>query len=275
MTLPAPDLHARLLDLLTPATRAAADDGALARYGEGPGPAGDTRPHFLTRDAWARNQIDLAVALDALLTPDDVVMVAVPYELSFTGALVERAAELLGATVLSVGTSNTICPVPRALGLIRRYGVTALVCSPAVATELAAVDVTLGERPADSTVRRIVCVGEGVPPGGLDRIGTLWGASATAVLGTAAVPVVAVPCAHGALHLCADRLRATVRPTGPDPARGELLLAPAGPDGAGTAEATGERVELRPGPDCPCGDRGPVLVPLGPVAGPVGGGAPG
>ncbi|MFD9686359.1 hypothetical protein ACFWXO_11395 [Kitasatospora sp. NPDC059088] len=272
-----------------PGPRAGADTwrgSARARYGEWSDAAGHTHPAFLTRDEWVRNQIDLARCLDGLLTEDDVVIVAVPYELSFVGAEVERAIELVGAAVIGVGTSDTICPLPRVLDLMGQYGATVLVCSATVAARLAALAVARGQRPADSAVRLVVTTGEASSAERRERVAALWGADASELYGTASTPTVAVPCAAGALHLCDHRLRAAVRTPGADgPAafRGELLLAfgtadtpdtpdtPDAPNGAnganGAAEPTGQFVELGPADGgCGCGARSPVLAPLGRVA---------
>ncbi|GAB2464519.1 hypothetical protein [Streptomyces incanus] len=126
---------------------------APVRYGEWEGPDGSTRPVRTSRPEWMRNQIDMALALSGLVTPDDVVIVAAPYELSLEGASVERAVEWLGASLISVGTSNTICPVPRLLGLLHRYRATTLVCSPQLAADLAALDEAGGRRPAAAFTR--------------------------------------------------------------------------------------------------------------------------
>ncbi|MFI8895667.1 hypothetical protein [Streptomyces paradoxus] len=248
--------YEQFLELLTRDARVAADGRAAvpARYGERADPAGGSQPVVLTRDEWILNQIDLTLALGRLLTEDDVVVSAVPYELSFIGAEVDRVIEMVGASVISVGTSGTICPMPRLLGLIEQYEVTALVCSPSFAAELASLAASLGRRPAESTVRTIVCVGEACSTERLDRIGTAWAAKTSTLYGTPSTPTVAVACDHGALHLCDHRLRAEVR-GGP---RGELLL-----DGS----PTGELVELWPADHrCDCGSTGRVLVPLGSAA---------
>ncbi len=229
-------------------------DTVRARYGERVDPSGGSQPIVLMRDEWIRNQIDLTLALDRLLTEDDVVVSAVPYELSFIGAEVDRVIEMVGASVISVGTSGTICPMPRLLGLIEQYEVTALVCSPAFAAELASLAVSLGQRPPQSTIRMIVCVGEVCSTERLEHVGAAWAAKTSALYGTPSTPTVAVACEHGALHLCDHRLRAEVR----DGPRGELLL-----DG----RPTGELAELWPADrGCHCGAAGRVLVPLGRVA---------
>jgi phenylacetate-coenzyme A ligase PaaK-like adenylate-forming protein len=234
---------------------AAADRDALrARYGEQIDASGATQAIVMSRDEWIRNQIDLTLALGRLLTEDDVVVSAVPYELSFIGAEMDRVIEMVGASVISVGTSRTICPMPRLLGLIEQYQVTALVCAPSFAAELASLALARGQRPQDSTIRTVVCVGEACSTERLDRIGATWAATTTTLYGTPSTPTAAVPCEHGALHLCEHRLRAEVL-GGP---RGELLL-----DGS----PTGELVELRPAESgCDCGSANRILIPLGGTA---------
>lgn len=260
MTAPITTFYEEFLDLLTSdGATAGRRMAARARYGERLDPAGGSQPIVMTRDQWILNQIDLALALGRQLTEDDVVVSAVPYELSFIGAEVDRVIEMVGASVISVGTSQTICPMPRLLGLIEQYEVTALVCPPSFAAELAGLSVTMGKRPADSTIRSIICVGEPCSAGRLDRIGATWAATTSALYGTPSTPTVAVACESGALHLCDHRLRAEV----PDGPRGELLLG---------GEPTGELVELWPaGQGCDCGATSPVLVPLGSLAAAVAG----
>ncbi|MFD3734132.1 hypothetical protein [Streptomyces sp. NPDC058632] len=248
--------YEQFLELLTRDAGDTADgrDAVRARYGERVDPSGGPQPITMTRDEWILNQIDLALALGRLLTEDDVVVSAVPYELSFIGAEVDRVIEMVGASVISVGTSRTICPMPRLLGLVEQYEVTALVCSPSFAAELASLAVSLGQRPGDSTIRTIICVGEACSTERLDRVGAVWAAKTSALYGTPSTPTVAVACEYGALHLCDHRLRAEVR----DGPRGELLLG---------GSPTGELVELWPADHrCDCGATSRVLVPLGSVA---------
>ncbi|MFG2792211.1 AMP-binding protein [Streptomyces sp. NPDC048419] len=225
-----------------------------ARYGERIDASGATQAIVMSRDEWILNQIDLTLALGRLLGEDDVVVSAVPYELSFIGAEMDRVIEMVGASVISVGTSRTICPMERLLALIEQYQVTALVCAPSFAAELASLALARGQRPQDSTIRTVVCVGEASSTERLDRIGATWAATTTTLYGTPATPTAAVPCEHGALHLCEHRLRAEAD----GHPRGELLL-----DGS----PTGELVELRAaGSGCDCGSANRVLVPLGSTA---------
>ncbi len=241
-----------------------------ARYGEWVDAAGSTRAGLLPQEDFFRAQVDLARAVDGVLGAEDVVVVAVPYELTFVGHVVERALELVGATLIGIGTSNTICPMPRTLGLMRRYGVTAMVASAATALELARADRAPGDGPP--LLRTLVVVDDGCAPARIDRIAALWGASAIPVFGTAAVPVIATPCGAGALHLTEDHPTADL--LGPSDARslaggrrGELVAGPPRPTvGGGEVTATGQLVELSSGGwTCACGDPSRVVVPLGRV----------
>nr|ARK19486.1 AMP-dependent synthetase/ligase [Streptomyces zelensis] len=245
---------------------------APVRYGEWEGPDGSTRPVRTSRPEWMRNQIDMALALSGLVTPDDVVIVAAPYELSLEGASVERAVEWLGASLISVGTSNTICPVPRLLGLLHRYRATTLVCSPQLAADLAALDEAGGRRPAASSLSTLVTTRPAAPER-LRRIADAWGASATQLFATPARPATATPCRAGRLHLVADRFAARLRSPvqgrlDPGGTRGELVLDVHRPgEPAPVAQPTGELVELpAPGTSCPCGSGRQLVVPLGRVA---------
>ncbi|GAA3963492.1 hypothetical protein GCM10022384_14480 [Streptomyces marokkonensis] len=245
---------------------------APVRYGEWEGPDGTTHPVRMSRPEWMLNQIDIALALGDRVTPDDVVIVAAPYELSLEGASVERALEWLGASLISIGTSNTICPLPRLLGLVHRYRVTTLVCSPQLAADLAALDGAGGGHPAASSLTTLVTTRPAAPER-LHRIADAWGASATELFGTPTRPATATPCRAGRLHLVAGRFTARLRSTAPGllapgSTRGELVLdvhLPGGP--APVAQPTGELVEL-PAPDisCPCGSDRQLVVPLGRVA---------
>ncbi|MGW1810568.1 hypothetical protein [Streptomyces sp. NPDC002078] len=255
-TTPIATHYEQFLELLTRDTGDTADGrGAVhARYGERVDSSGGSQAIVMSRDEWIRNQIDLALALGRLLTEDDVVVSAVPYELSFVGAEMDRVIEMVGASVISVGTSGTICPMERLLGLIEQYEVTALVCSPSFAAELASLAVSLGRRPEHSAIRTIICAGEACSAERLDHIGAAWAATTSALYGTPSTPTAAVACEYGALHLCENRLRAEVR----GGRRGELLL---------EGSPTGELVELWPADrSCDCGAASRVLVPLGSVA---------
>lgn len=244
---------------------------APVRYGEWEGPDGSTHEVRMTRPEWMLNQIDAALALGDLITPDDVVVVAAPYELSLEGASVERAVEWLGASLISVGTSNTICPLPRLLDLIHRYGVTTLVCPPQLAAELAALDEAAGRHPGASGLTTLIATRPSAPER-LRRIAAKWGASATEIFSTPARPATATPCGFGRLHVSDDRFTAYLRSPAPgrihtDGTRGELVLGSHPESPAPVPLPTGQLVEFRPpGTHCACGSSSQTVIPLGRVA---------
>lgn len=276
-------VYEQFLTLLDPGTqpgpdRSAADPYSLStRYGEWADPAGTAHPVLMTRGDWFLDQADLAQSLGRTLTENDVVVVAAQYELSFTGPQIERAIEMIGASVIAVGTSRTICPMTRILELIWQYRATVLLCTPTLATELARLGPSLGRHPGDSPIRLLLTTGEPCAPRRVERIARVWGAAPSTFYGTGSTPTVAVPCEHGELHLCEHRLHATVRGQSqgrivPGGLRGELILTR--PDQAASRDEsgeTGELVELWPRDRrCACGNGNQVVVPLGPLAAAVG-----
>jgi phenylacetate-coenzyme A ligase PaaK-like adenylate-forming protein len=245
----------------------AAGEHLAARFGEWQDASGHRRRGFVSRHDFFRSQLDLVHALGGILRRDDVVVLAVPYALTPMGHVVERALELIGAAVISVGTSNTICPRARTLELMRSHGATSLVGAPSVALGLARAGGSStdgGDRPS---LRSLVAFGEACSPERLDAIAALWGARAVPLFGTPAMPVVATPCARGELHLRDRRSRIEVASRAAarvaDGRRGELLVQTE-PGAAASSgwTSTGELVELRPARQ-PCGESSTVVVPLG------------
>ncbi len=244
-----------------------------ARYGEWVDAFGAPRARFLRRPEFLACQVELVRALYGTIAANDTVIIALPYELTFAGHVAERALELIGATLIGVGTSNTICPMPRTLGLMRRYGASSLVTSSSRALELARLVSLQGASTAPPTLHSLVLMGQVCAPQRRDKIAALWGARPLQVFGTPAVPVVATPCPAGELHLCEEWLSADV--SRPEPARltegravrGELVLQAACRSVDDTPIATGELVELWPRERrCACGDERRVVVPVGQIA---------
>lgn len=246
-----------------------------ARYAEWADGAGVLRRTDLSHTVWRGALLDMAEVLGELVGPEDVVVVAAPYELSFAGATFERAVELIGAAVIGVGTSDTICPKERLLDLVRRYDATVLVCDPQRACDLAALETARGGDPATSSITRIVAVGAPCAGERLRRIGQEWGAEVSALFSTPTMPLVAVSCPAGGHHVRGHRFEVSLRSATPGrllpgAQRGELMLRTHGAL-VRPAQPTGELVELVPGAArCACGRPGPVLLPLGTLAAAVG-----
>lgn len=244
----------------------------LVRYAESTGTSGRPCASYATRRDWLINNLDVSLSWAGLLTSSDVLAVAVPYELTYVGADIDRVAELLGVPVISVGVNNNLCSWPRVIELMRSYSVTALFCSPTRAIRLSYIAEEAGLDPLrDLEVKKIICVGETSSKAKRECIARRWGASVYNHYGMTEVMAVAVPCPEGGLHLCEGRLFVEViDPETLAPARagapGELVITSL------TSEAmpllryrTGDLVLLDT-PPCPCGNPQRSIQQLGRVS---------
>lgn len=245
----------------------------ILRYGESTGTSGRRTAGYATRDDWLGNHLDVCTAWSGCVTAADTIAVAVPYELTFAGADIDRVAELLGAAVISVGVGNRICPWTRLVGLIQSYGVTALVCAPTRAVRLAEVAAEAGVAPEATTVRSVFCVGEPCSDAKRARIARMWDATVFPHYGMTETLAVAVPCAAGNLHMCERRFYPeVVDPVSgrvcADGHRGELVLTTLASRALPLVRyRTGDLVRLEAGPaSCRCGSTDRLLEHLGRVS---------
>ncbi|WP_256080110.1 methyltransferase domain-containing protein [Massilia sp. YIM B04103] len=243
----------------------------LTRYAESTGTTGGVNAGFVTARDWSTNQFCVALAWAELLGRHDIMAVAVPYELSYVGADIDRVAELLGASVLAVGTNNRLCPWTRLLALLRSHQVTTLVCAPIRALRLAALAAEQGiDLRRDLAVRRIVCVGEALSPARKAYIESLWGASVYNHYGMTEAMAVALPCRQGELHLAEQRfVFEVINPDSgavlPPGATGELVLTTLAQEAMPLVRyRTGDLVRIDASP-CSCGNAHARLVHLGRV----------
>ncbi|WP_217907243.1 methyltransferase domain-containing protein [Massilia sp. BJB1822] len=248
----------------------------LTRYAESTGTTGGVNAGFVTARDWSTNQFCVALAWAELLGRHDIMAVAVPYELSYVGADIDRVAELLGASVLAVGTNNRLCPWTRLLALLRSHQVTTLVCAPIRALRLAALAAEQGiDLRRDLAVRRIVCVGEALSPARKAYIEGLWGASVYNHYGMTEAMAVALPCRQGQLHLAEQRfVFEVINPDSgavlPPGATGELVLTTLAQEAMPLVRyRTGDLVRIDASP-CACGSAHARLVHLGRVQDRVG-----
>ncbi|MGW6540076.1 phenylacetate--CoA ligase family protein [Streptomyces sp. NPDC055051] len=106
-----------------------------------------------------------------------VVAVMGPTELHSTGDTFGDVLRNLGHTVVKMWPHSPVVGFPRALALLERLGVTALVCTPGMAISLAkaarAAGVDLRSRLG---VRLILTLGELTSPAMLENLGALWSA---------------------------------------------------------------------------------------------------
>ncbi|MFG6447788.1 phenylacetate--CoA ligase family protein [Roseateles sp. BYS180W] len=231
----------------------------LARYAESTGTTGGVNAGFVTQRDWLLNHYSVALAWADVLGPQDRVAVAVPYELSYVGADVDRACELLGASVLPVSTNNAACSWRQLLGLLQSHRITTLVCAPLRALRLVLLAREMGLDVArDLAVRRIVCVGEALSAAKRQRIARDWQAQVYNHYGMTEALSVALPCAAGALHLAQERFVFELldpqheRPLS-GPGTGELVLTTLDQQALPLLRyRSGDLVRLSPTP-CACG----------------------
>jgi phenylacetate-CoA ligase len=200
----------------------------LIRYGESTGTTGDPTSSFITYEDWIQGNVWVERALQERFSPDDLVFVAIPYELTFASYDIDRALEQLGVTVVAVGTLNQICPFERLIAMMRTLHPTALVCTPTRALRLFDMLVERGHDPLEVGLRRLLYVGETCSRAKLKKIADLWRIELVTAYGSTETNSLALPCGKGEAHLAEDRYLFEVI----DPDSGEVL----------GAEETGELV---------------------------------
>lgn len=182
----------------------------------------------------------------------------------------EQALQSAGACHIPAGNLTWDVPFTRALGFIRRLGVTALACLPFEAMllrELAREQgLDLG-REAES-LKVIFCGGAVLPPALRRAIEQDWGVRVVELYGSNEAMGLGLSCLHGRLHLCSDLVEIEVLD------RHTHAPVPAGDAGVLTVTSlvhevmplvryyTEDLVRLDQEP-CPCGDPRPTATVLG------------
>ncbi|MDG3010824.1 phenylacetate--CoA ligase family protein [Rhodococcus sp. D2-41] len=106
-----------------------------------------------------------------------IIAVMGPTELHSTGDTFEDVFRALGHTVVKMWPRSPLVGPERALGLIADLGVTAVVCTPGVAIELARHVIRAGRDPRTLGLQVIFALGELSTPEMLENIGGIWGAA--------------------------------------------------------------------------------------------------
>ncbi len=183
-----------------------------------------------TRHDWLENTFTLIQSLGQVLTPDDCVMIAVPYSLTYVGADMDRACEMIGCRVIAGGVNPNVCSWERMVHLIMRQQVSTIITSPSRLLRLAELARELGYKLAvNSCLKTAILVGEPVHQEKLRILSELWGCKILTTYGMTEATSVAAPCREGRMHLCENRfyseiLQADGCINNSDGARGELVL---------------------------------------------------
>lgn len=179
----------------------------VARFGESSGTAvGKPIAAYFTARDWITNNCTVAHFLGQVLSPGNLVAVAVPYELAGVAQDLDRSLELCGCAVVALGALSQLCPPERMVDIIQEAGVTALICSGTRALYLAEVARSRGWDPRrDFRVSRLLFAGEGASAAKRRTLSRLWGASTHAMYGMTETNTLGMFCSENELHLIENR----------------------------------------------------------------------
>jgi len=230
----------------------------IIRYGESTGTTGSPTSSFMTRDEWERDNLWTTLSYMNFFSEEDMVFIAIPYELAFASVAFEKAFWNIGATVVAVGTLNMVCPWERTLKMMRVLHPSVLICTPTRALRLHDKLTEAGHDPGEVKLKTLFYAGETCSSAKLNKIAKLWNINILTAYGTTETNALSLPCQYGNQHLVEDRYYfEVIDPESGRPiegkSRGELVITSL------VAEAmpliryrTGDIVCIEEEP-CPCG----------------------
>ena len=177
----------------------------VIRYGESTGTTGKHTSSFMTRSDWEENISRVTHALLNYYTNEDVVFIMIPYELAFSSFDLEKSFWNIGATVVSVGAKNSICPMDRVAEMLIDLKPNSIVCSPTRAIRVYDLLKQKGNNPKEVNLKTIFYIGETCSNAKLEKIKKLWGVELVSVYGSSETNSLALPCELGNQHLTEDR----------------------------------------------------------------------
>lgn len=197
----------------------------VASYHESSGTSGDPTATLFSERDWddivtrfTRSQINLGA--------HDVVFIKTPYSLVTTAHQMERAARLVGATVVPADNRSRNMPYAKVVRLLQRLPITVCWCLPTEAILWASAAEAVGLNPKTDFphLRAFFVAGEPLTEAKRRRISELWGGVRVVQdYGSTETGSLAGECSAGRLHFWADRVFAEVIQTS-----------------SGTAQLTGE-----------------------------------
>lgn len=202
----------------------------LIRYGESTGTTGEPTSSYITHEDWIQGNVWVEHAFRNFFRSGEMVFVAIPYELAFASYDIDRALEAVGATVVSVGILNQVCPFDRMVDMIHELRPSCVVCTPTRALRIYDKFIEKGYDVRQSGLNKLFVVGETCSAAKLHRICQLWNIDTIVnAYGSTETNSLALPCRFGRLHLTEDRhLFEVVDPETNAPVasgdRGELII---------------------------------------------------
>ncbi|ASA25737.1 phenylacetate--CoA ligase family protein [Paenibacillus donghaensis] len=133
---------------------------------------------FYSRHSWFHDHITVSNELLGEITPKDIVVVASPYELSIAAQELERVFEILGATIISCGIFNEVCPWDRFFNLLSSVKPNVLVCSATHSFIIADVATKMGfDLKRDFNINKVINVSENLCKAKRNRVAKIWDAT--------------------------------------------------------------------------------------------------
>lgn len=241
----------------------------VGRYAESTGTTGTPTSAYFSRNDWLENNVFVGYRLLDMFTPDDVVVIAAPYELSIPAQDLERIFEMIGPTTIACGVLNEVCNWDRLLHIIEHVKPTALVCSATRALLIAETAVQMGLDPVkDLSIRKILNIGETANQPKSKKISEVWGAEVYNAYGMTESCAMGISCKHGHIHLIQERYYfevidpVTKQPL-PQGEVGELVITSLSNQSMPLIRYRTNDLVCISESGCPCGDRAPILEHYG------------
>ncbi len=231
----------------------------IVRYGESTGTSDKPIASYYTLGEWIENNATVALFLNEVLTKQDIVAVAVPYELAFVAQDIDRSLEMLNCTIISIGALTRICPPERMIQLFKDIKVTTLICSVTRAIYLSDVAIEMGFDPSkDFSINKVMCVGEGMSKAKEALVRKLWNAETYSMYGMTETNTLGMFCKEHNQHLVETKAHfevidsVTYEPLGYD-TFGELIVTSLNTKGIPLIRyRTGDLVKIK-SEKCSCG----------------------
>jgi phenylacetate-CoA ligase len=200
---------------------------------------------------------------------EDLVAVALPYDMATVGLAVHRDVQRQGAIVLPAGKGGSYGPPERLLQAMHDLGIDTLFSTPSYAWHLCDLYAAAypGERPP---VRHLRVGGEGAAPTMLTRLGERWDADVRQWFGSTEIGIIAYTCELGVYHVAAGNCYVEVvdeqaRVVEPGTA-GALVLTTLGRNGTPFVRLRSGDRGMLPAEPCACGRTLPALHVYGRIA---------
>jgi phenylacetate-CoA ligase len=180
----------------------------VASYHESSGTSGEPSASFFTEDDW-QDICERFLRSRLQLTPYDVLLIKTPYALVTTAHQMQRAAQMVGATVIPADNRSHNMPYSKVIRLLKDLKVSVTWSLPTETLIWAEAAETMGLNPSCDfpSLRALFVAGEKLAETKREYISKTWGGvDVIQDYGSTETGSLAGECAHGQMHFWADRL---------------------------------------------------------------------